>query len=79
MANQTPLEFIESTAGQIAAELGRRGVAPDQRVMIAIEPDDWVSQARAFARPLVKAEGWTDADIDSIVEEERGTASPRLG
>jgi hypothetical protein len=26
-------EFIESTAGQVAAELARRGLAPDQRVM----------------------------------------------
>jgi hypothetical protein len=78
MVDQTPPEFIESTAGQVAAELARRGVAPDQRVMITIEPDDWVSKARAFARPLVKAEGWTDADIDRIIEEERENVSPRL-
>jgi len=40
MVDQTPPEFIESTAGQVAAELARRGVAPDQRVMIIIEPAD---------------------------------------
>jgi len=79
MAEQTPPEFIESTAGQVAAELARRGVSPDQRVMITIEPDDWVSKARAFARPLVKAEGWTDADIDRIIEDERESVHPRLG
>ncbi len=67
-------EFIESTAGQVAAELARRGVAPEQRVTITIEPDepdDWISKARKFARPKVVAEGWTDEDIDRIIEEER--------
>jgi hypothetical protein len=66
--------FIESTAGQVAAELARRGVAPDQRVTITIEPaepDDWIAKARKFARPKVIAEGWSDADIDRIVKEER--------
>ena len=29
-------QFIESTAGQVAAELVRRGVAPEQRVTITI-------------------------------------------
>jgi hypothetical protein len=66
--------FIESTAGQVAAELARRGVAPDQRVTITIEPaepDDWIAKARKFARPKVIAEGWSDADIDRIIKEER--------
>ena len=43
-------QFIESTAGQVAAELARRGVAADQRVTIAIEPDgpdDWIAKARS--------------------------------
>ena len=30
--------FIESTAGQVAAELARRGIAADQRVTITIGP-----------------------------------------
>ncbi len=38
-------EFIESTAGKIADELARRGISPDQRVMITIEPDDWLARA----------------------------------
>jgi len=64
MTKGTQPEFIESTAGQVAAELARRGVAPEQRVTITIEPDepdDWISKARKFARPKVIAEGWTDA------------------
>ena len=75
-------EFIESTAGKVAEELALRGVSPGQRVTITIEPDepqDWLAKARAFARPKVLAEGWTDADIDRIIEEERDAAQPRLG
>ena len=67
-------EFIESTAGQVADELARRGVAPDRRVTIAIEPaapDDWITKARKFSRPKVLAEGWSDDDIDRIIKEER--------
>jgi hypothetical protein len=82
MAKETAPEFIESTAGQVAAELARRGVAPDQRVTITIEPDepnDWVAKARKFARPKVIAEGWSDADIDRIIKEECMAVQPRRG
>jgi hypothetical protein len=71
MDKNTLPEFIESTAGEVAAELARRGVPSEQRVIIDIEPDDWISEARAFSRPLVQAEGWSDADIDRIIDEER--------
>ena len=74
MTKDTSPERIESTAGQVAAELARRGMAPDQRVTITIEPaepDDWITKARKFARPKVLAEGWSDADIDRIIKEER--------
>jgi hypothetical protein len=67
-------EFIASTAGQVAAELARRGVAPGRRVTIAIEPDepdDWIARARAFSRPKIVAEGWSDGDIDAVIKEER--------
>jgi len=67
-------EVIESTAGQVAEELARRGVAPGRRVTVLIEPyepDDWITEARTVARPQVIAEGWTDADIDRIIKEER--------
>jgi hypothetical protein len=71
-------EFIVSTAGQVAAELARRGVAPDQPVMITIEPDDWLAEVRRYARPRVIAEGWTDEDIDRIIDEEREAVQPLL-
>lgn len=77
----TQPEFIESTAGKVAEELVRRGIAPGQRVTITIEPDepdDWITKARKFARPKVIAEGWTDADIDRIIKEERKAVRPHL-
>ncbi len=72
-------EFIASTAGEVAAELARRGIAPGRRVTISIEPDepdDWIAKARRLARPKVDAEGWTDADIDRIIKEECHAADP---
>jgi hypothetical protein len=70
----TQPEFIESTAGQIAVELSRRGISPEQPVIVVpIEPDDWVPESRKFSRPKVVAEGWTDEDIDRIIDEERET------
>ncbi len=68
------IEVIASTAGRVAEDLVRRGITPEQRITVLIEPeepDDWVTQARRFSRPLVLAEGWTDDDIDLIIEEER--------
>ena len=82
MPRETQPEFIESTAGQVAAELARLGVAPERRVTITIEPDepdDWIAKARKFSRPKVIAEGWTDADIDRIIKEERKAVQPLLG
>jgi hypothetical protein len=64
-----PPEFIESTAGQVAAELARRGIAPDQRVIVAIEPDDWISEARRHSRPRVVAAGLTENDIDRLIKQ----------
>jgi hypothetical protein len=77
----TQPEYIESTAGKVAEELARRGIPPAQRVTITIEPDepdDWIAKARAFARPKVIAEAWTDADVDRIIDEERAAVQPRL-
>lgn len=72
-------QFIESTAGQVAAELARRGIAPDQHVTVTIEPNDWLTEVRRSTRPRVIANGWSDADIDRIIDEERDAVQPRLG
>ena len=58
-------EFIESTVGEVAAELARRGIRADQRVTVTIapaEPDDWIAKARAYARPKVMEEGRSGDD-----------------
>ncbi len=71
--------FIETTAGQIAAELARLGIAPDQHVTVAIQPDDRLADVRQSTRPRVIAEGWSDADIDRIIDEERDNVQQHLG
>jgi hypothetical protein len=77
MATQQP-EFIESTAGTVGEELARRGIPAEQRVLIAIEPDDWLAEARRVARPRVAAKGWSDAQIDRVIEGEREAVQPEL-
>jgi hypothetical protein len=72
-------QVFESTAGQVAAELERRGIAPDQPLTIMIEPNDWLAEVRRFTRPRVIADGWSDADIDRIIDEERDALQSRLG
>jgi hypothetical protein len=71
MTKLTEPLFIESTAGEIAAELERRGISRDQPITVMIEPDGWFAEARRHSRPLVVAEGWSDEDIDRIIHEER--------
>ncbi len=58
-----------------------RGIPADQRVTITVEPeqpDDWLTKARGYARPKVVAEGWSDADIDRIIDGERDAVQPHL-
>ena len=62
---------IETTAGQMADELARRGISADQTITVMIGPDGWLAEARRYSRPLVIAEGWSDEDIDRIIHEER--------
>jgi hypothetical protein len=43
------------------------------------EPDDWLTEVRKFARAKVIAEGWTDADIDRVIKEQREAVRKRRG
>lgn len=61
--------IIESTAGEVAAELERRGIAPDRHVTITIEPDDWLTEVRRYSRPKVIEAGWSDDDIDRLIKQ----------
>lgn len=71
-------QFIESTAGQVAAELARRGIEPNQHVTVVIEPDDWIAEARPFSRPKVIEAGWSDADIDRLIKLAQQEVEPLL-
>jgi hypothetical protein len=79
MTKASQPRFIETTAGEIAAELARLGITPDQHLTVAIQPDDWLTAVRAFTRPRVVAAGWSDTDIDRIIDEERDQVQPRPG
>ena len=46
---------------------------------IAAEPDDWIAEARRFARPKVAAEGLSDADIDRLIKQAQRDVEPGLG
>ena len=65
------VEVIESTVGQIAAELARRGIEADRPVTVTVEPDDWLTRARRESRARVVAAGLSDEDIDRLIKEAR--------
>jgi hypothetical protein len=78
MTKATGSQFIESTAGQVAAELARRGIAPDKHVTVVVEPDDWIAEARRFSRPKVIEAGWSDDDIDRLIKQAQKEVEPLL-
>jgi hypothetical protein len=70
-------EVIETTVGEIAAELTRRGLDPHDRVMVTIQPDELIP-GRREARLRVIAAGLSDADIDRLFDEARTEAQPLI-
>jgi hypothetical protein len=72
-------EVIETTVSEVAAELARRGLDPDDRITITIEPDERIPGRRA-SRARVIAAGLTDDDIDRLIKQaQQGVEPPRLG
>jgi hypothetical protein len=74
-----PKKTIESTAGEVTAELMRRGLSPQERVTITLESDQELIPGRKESRARVVAAGLTDADIDRLIEEARSDERPALG
>lgn len=70
-------ERIETTAGRVAAVLAERGIGPDERVTITIDPQDEILPGRRESRARVVAAGLSDADIDRLIDEARGADQPR--
>ena len=68
-------EVIETTVGEIAGELVRRGLDPHDRVTITIEPDELIPGRRA-TRARVIAAGLTDEDIDRLIKQAQREVEP---
>ena len=71
-------EVIETTVSKVAVELARRGLDPDDRVTITIEPDELIPGRRA-SRARVIAAGLTDDDIDRMIKQAQSEVEPRAG
>ena len=67
-------EVIETTVSKVAAELASRGLDPDDRVTIAIEPDELIPGRRA-SRLRVIAAGLTDDHLAPFIQCHLCTAS----
>ena len=71
-------EVIETTVAKVGTELARRGLDPDDRVTITIEPDELIPGRRA-SRARVIAAGLTDDDIDRLIKQAQKEVEPRVG
>ncbi len=71
-------EVIETTMGEVAAELARRGLDPSDRVMVTIQPDELIP-GRREARVRVVAAGLTDDDIDRMIKQAQHEVEPPAG
>ena len=68
---------IEVTAGEIAAELKRRGISSDERVMLTIEPEHELIPGRRESRARVVTAGLSDADIDRLIKQAQREVEPK--
>lgn len=73
----TAPQVIEITAGEISAELKRRGIGSDERVTLTIEPEQELIPGRRESRARVVAAGLTDEDIDRLVKKAQIEVEPR--
>jgi hypothetical protein len=72
-------ETIEVTAGEVAAELKRRGIGSDEKVTLTIEPEREIIPGRRASRARVVAAGLTDDDIDRLIKQAQKDVEPQLG
>ena len=71
-------ELIETTVGEASAELARRGLDPQDRVMITIQPDELIP-GRREARLRVIAAGLSDEDLDQLIKQAQHEVEPSAG
>ncbi len=67
---------IEVAAKEVAMELQRQGIDPDERVTLTIEPE--LIPGRRESRKLVIATGLTDDDIDRLIKQAQHEVEPLL-
>jgi NAD(P)-dependent dehydrogenase (short-subunit alcohol dehydrogenase family) len=72
-------EVIETTAGKVGAELARRGIGSDERVVVTIEREQELIPGRRESRAHVVAAGLSDDDIDRLVKQAQKEVEPRVG
>jgi hypothetical protein len=70
--------IIETTAGNLAAELMRRGIRADERLTVIVETSDEIIPGRTESRARIIAAGLTDADIDRLIKEAQKEVEPNL-
>ena len=71
-------ELIETTVGEASAELARRGLDPQDRVMITIQPDELIP-GRREVRLRVIAAGLSDEDLDQLIKQAQHEVEPSAG
>jgi hypothetical protein len=62
--------LIATTAGNVSSELTRRGIGPEERVVI-MRLSDWLAEIRKETRDRVIAAGLSDDDIDRLIADAR--------
>jgi hypothetical protein len=72
-------EVIETTAGEVAAELARRGIGSDQRVTITVELAPELVPGRRESRACVAAVRLRDEDIDRLIKQAQHDVEPNCG
>ena len=75
----TTRETIEVTAGELAAELKRRGIGSDEKVTLTIEAENEIFPGRRASRARVVAAGYSDEEIDRLIKQAQKDVEPQLG
>jgi len=72
-------EVIETTARKVGAELARRVIGSEERVIVAIGEEQELIPGRRESRARVVAAGLSDDDIDRLVKQAQRGLEPRVG
>lgn len=71
-------ETIDIAAGEVAAELKRRGIGSDERVILTFAPEQELMPGRRASRARVVAAGLSDDDIDRLIKDAQRDVEPQL-